>query len=115
MALWYALHIPMAKRVTKPRTAYRIVQVPIGTELLERIDTAAGHVAESRAAYIRGACERRLMTETTEELDRRYAEGYRRQPEKPAWGKLGAKLLARRLRQDPWTGAFAISFGNVLR
>jgi hypothetical protein len=102
LALWYALHKPMAKQVTKRRTAYRIVQVPIGTELLERIDVAAGHVAESRAAYIRGACERRLMTETVEELDRRYAEGYRRQPEKPAWGKLGAKLLARRLRQDAW-------------
>jgi hypothetical protein len=84
MALWYALHNAMGKRVTKRRTAYWIVQVPIGTELLERIDAAAGHVAESQ------------------ELDRRYAEGYRRQPEKPPWGKLGAKLLARRLRQDSW-------------
>ena len=90
----------MAKKISK--RPYRVVQVPIGVELLERIDSAAGHVAESRAAYIRGACERRLKGETVEALDRRYAEGYRRRPENQAWGRLGAKLLARRLRQDTW-------------
>ena len=73
IALWYPLLKRMAKK-TEER-AYRIVQVPIGIELLERIDGAAGHVAESRAAYIRGACERRLKGETEQALDRRYAEG----------------------------------------
>ena len=90
----------MAKTTVK--RAYRIVQVPIGLELLERIDSAAGHVAGSRAAYIRGACERRLKDETVQALDRLYAEGYRRRPENQAWGRLGAKLLARRLRRDTW-------------
>jgi hypothetical protein len=92
----------MVKQGPKRRTTYRIVQVSIGAELLERIDAAAGRVAESRAAYIRGACERRLKTETLEALDRRYAEGYRRRPEKEAWGRLGGKLLARSLRRDAW-------------
>lgn len=100
IALWYELHNSMAKKAAK--RASRIVQVPIGIALLERIDTAAGHVAESRAAYIRGACERRLKGETVQALDRRYAEGYRRRPENQAWGRLGAKLLARRLRPDTW-------------
>jgi hypothetical protein len=90
----------MAKKIAK--RAYRIVQVPIGIELLERIDSAAGHVVESRAAYIRGACERRLKGETEQALDRRYAEGYRRRPENQAWGRLGAKLLAQRVRRDTW-------------
>lgn len=70
--------------------------------LLEQVDAAAGRVAESRSAYIRGACERRLRSEEAEALDQRYREGYRRKPETPTWGKLGAKLLARRVRGDRW-------------
>jgi hypothetical protein len=70
--------------------------------LLQAVDAAAARVAESRARYIRGACERRLRSEEADALDRRYVEGYRRRPEKPAWGRLGAKLLARRLRGDSW-------------
>ena len=89
---------------TKPRAAraYRIVQVPMDLRLLEAVDAAAAHVAESRAAYIRAACERRLRSEEAQALDRRYVEAYRRRPERPAWGKLGAKVLARRLRDDAW-------------
>ncbi len=70
--------------------------------LLDQVDAAAGRAAESRAAYIRGACQQRLTREEAAALDRRYVEGYRRQPEKEAWGRLGAKLLARRLREDRW-------------
>ena len=68
--------------------------------LLEAVDTAAGRVAESRAAYIRTACEERLRREASEALDRRYVEAYRRRPDTATWGKLGAKLLARRLRDS---------------
>ena len=95
----------MGKRMPKPRApsaklTYRIIQVPMDAGLLDAVDAAAGRVAESRAAYIRTACEERLRREVSEALDRRYVEAYRRRPEKPAWGKLGAKLLARRLRDD---------------
>jgi hypothetical protein len=92
----------MSKRIAKPRATYRIIQVPMDTALLEQVDAAAGRVAESRSAYIRGACERRLQREEADALDRQYVEGYRRKPETQAWGKLGAKLLARRLRKDRW-------------
>jgi hypothetical protein len=84
------------------RSTYKVIQVPIDDTLLGRLDAAAGRVAESRAAYIREACQRRLRSEETGELDKRYVEGYRRKPEKPAWGMVGAKLLARRLKQDRW-------------
>jgi hypothetical protein len=90
------------RKVAHALKPYKIVQVPIDPDLLARVDTAAGRVAESRAAYIRGACERRLKSEEAEALDRRYVEGYRRRPEKRTWGKVGAKMLARRLRGDPW-------------
>jgi len=38
----------------------KIIQVPIDEELLKRSDETAGIVAESRAAFIRGACQQRL-------------------------------------------------------
>ena len=87
----------MAKRAPN-----KVIQVPIDGALLGRLDAAAGRVAESRAAYIREACERRLRSEEAGELNRRYVEGYRRKPETRAWGAVGAKLLARRLKQDRW-------------
>jgi hypothetical protein len=92
----------MPARRSKSRRRYRVVQVPMELGLLEAVDAGAGRVGESRAAYIRGACERRLRGEEVADLDRRYVEAYRRRPERPAWGKLGGKLLARRLRDDAW-------------
>jgi hypothetical protein len=88
--------------VARRGAAYKIIQVPIDDGLLGRVDAAAGRVAESRAAYIREACRRRLQSEETLDLDRRYVEGYARKPEDRAWGALGRKLLARRLRGDRW-------------
>ena len=52
--------------------------------LLEQIDAAAGRVAESRSAYIRGAWERRLKSEEADALDRRHTEGYPRKPKTQA-------------------------------
>lgn len=84
------------------RVAAKVIQVPIDEDLLRQIDDAAGKLAESRAAYIRGACRRRLEREAVTALDRRYVEGYRTKPEERAWGVLGAKVLARRLEKDRW-------------
>jgi len=41
-----------------------------------------------------------VPAEKARTLDQRYAEGYRRRPEKQAWGRLGAKLLANRFALD---------------
>jgi len=92
----------MGKKISKSPAAYRIIQVPMDVRLLGEVDAAAGRGAESRAAYIRGACAHRLRDEETQALDRRYVEGYRRTPEKKHWGQLGARLLAQRLRGDRW-------------
>ena len=87
----------MAKGRTK-----KIIQVPIEDELLEQIDTTAGVVAESRAAFIREACKQRLKSLETKKLDHRYIEGYRKKPEDLDWAETSAKLLSKRLPKEKW-------------
>ena len=87
----------MAKRTTK-----KIIQVPIEYELLERIDETASRVAESRAAFIRDACRRRLRDLEGGRLDRQYEEGYRRKPEDTAWAKTTTRLLSKVLPREKW-------------
>ena len=87
----------MAKNTPK-----KIIQVPIDDELLRRIDATAGIVAESRASFIREACQQRLKHLQTKELDRLYVEGHRRQPEDLGWADSAAKLLSKRLPKENW-------------
>lgn len=82
--------------------AKKIIQVPIEDALLERIDTTAGVVAESRAAFIREACKQRLKRFEAEELDRRYMDGYRRKPERVDWAEASVRLLSKRLPKEKW-------------
>ena len=87
----------MARRATK-----KIIQVPIDQELLVQIDETSGTLAVSRAAFIREACRLRLRSLEGSRLDRQYVEGYRKKPENPAWGRMGAGMLARRLAKESW-------------
>ena len=87
----------MAKNKSK-----KIIQVPIDDDLLKRIDATAGVVAESRAAFIRAACQQRLKSLQAKELDRLYMEGHRSQPEDLAWAESSAQLLAKRLAKEKW-------------
>ncbi len=80
----------------------KIIQVPIDDDLLKRIDTTAGVVAESRAAFIREACQQRLKSLQAKELDRLYVEGHLSQPEDLAWAESSAKLLSKRLPKEKW-------------
>jgi metal-responsive CopG/Arc/MetJ family transcriptional regulator len=82
--------------------AKKIIQVPIEDELLERIDATAGVVAESRAAFIREACKQRLKNLQAKELDRLYAEGYKKRPEELDWAEASVKLLSKRLPKEKW-------------
>ena len=87
----------MAKTKSK-----KIIQVPIEDDLLERIDASAGVVAESRAAFIREACQQRLKSLRAKESDRLYMEGYRSQPEDLDWAESSARLLSKRLPKEKW-------------
>ncbi len=87
----------MAKNKNK-----KIIQVPIEDDLLKRIDATAGVVAESRAAFIREACQQRLKSLRAKELDRLYMQGHRSQPEDLDWAKSSARLLSKRLPKEKW-------------
>ncbi len=80
----------------------KVIQVPIDPKLLRAVDRQARARKSSRAAFIRGACEAYLRRLEEEELDRRYVEGYRRKPEKPALGEAGAKMAAEVLNREDW-------------
>lgn len=80
----------------------KVIQVPIDPDLLTRVDEGASMVAESRAAFIREACRRRLRSLEREKLERRYVEGYERSPEDTAWARMGAVLLSRVLPKEKW-------------
>ena len=64
------------KQVKTMAKSTKIIQVPMEEELLKQIDATAGVVAESRAAFIREACQQRLKSLRAKELDRLYIEGH---------------------------------------
>jgi hypothetical protein len=71
-------------------------------ELLKQIDARAAIVAESRAAFIREACQQRMKTLCAEELDRLYIEGHQSRPKNLDWVESSAKLLSKRLPEEKW-------------
>lgn len=83
-------------------TKSRIIQVPIGEELLSKLDEISAERGESRAAVIREACARYLRDAERDRLDRIYEEGYRRVPETGAAGQAQLQLLGEVLPQDEW-------------
>ncbi len=80
----------------------KVIQVPMDEKLLRAVHRRAKATRSTRAALIRTACDEYLKKLEEEELERRYVEGYRRKPEDPAWGELGAKLAAEVLPQEDW-------------
>ena len=82
--------------------AKRVIQVPMDERLLEELDGMAKKTGLPRAELIRQACRRELREMERLELDRRYVEGYRKKPESPEWGELGAALLGKRYEKESW-------------
>ena len=80
----------------------KVIQVPMDDGLLRAVNREARASRSTRAALIRAACQEYLQRIEKRELERRYIEGYRRMPEKPAWGKMGAKLAAEVLSTEDW-------------
>ena len=80
----------------------KVIQVPMDEGLLRAVNREARASRTTRAALIRAACQEYLSRIEKRELERRYVEGYRRMPEKPAWAKVGAKLAAEVLSIEDW-------------
>ena len=83
---------------TKPK----IVQVPVDETFLARIDTGASVLRESRAGFVRAACEMRLQSLEEAERERLYEAGYERRPEDPDWAEMAAAELAGRVKKETW-------------
>jgi metal-responsive CopG/Arc/MetJ family transcriptional regulator len=86
-------------------TKARIIQVPIGEELLSKLDEISVERGESRAAVIREACAKYIATAEKEELVRRYIEGYEKFPETQEeldFAEASAEGLAELLADDDW-------------
>ena len=99
--MWIRLHNLMGNIMPKSKSS-KIIQVPMEEELLKQIDATAGVVAESRAAFIREACQQRLKSLRAKELDRLYIEGHQSHPEDLDWAESSAKLLSKRLPKEKW-------------
>ena len=80
----------------------KIVQVPVDSVFLARIDTGAGSVKESRAQFVREACELRLKQLDDLEKERRYQTGYEKRPDDTVWAEVSADSLAERLPEEDW-------------
>ena len=83
----------------------KVIQVPMEEKLLQAVNRKARASRSTRAALIRAACQEYLQRLEEQELERRYVEGYRRNPEKPLWGEAGAKLAAEVLAKEDWDEA----------
>lgn len=81
----------------------KVIQVPLDEKLLRSLNREAKASRLTRAALIRRACQEYLRQLEEQEMDRRYVAGYRRNPEKPAWGEAGAKLAAEVWSEEAWT------------
>lgn len=84
----------------------KVIQVPMDEDLLREVTRTAKVQRATRAALIRKACQEFLRRLEEAELDRRYAEGYRRKPESPASGKLGEKMAAEVWPKEDWDEAW---------
>lgn len=80
----------------------KIIQLPIESDLLVRIDETATALATSRTAFIHEACRLRVQSLATKNLDRRYVAGYRKIPEETQWAKTAATLLSQILPAEEW-------------
>lgn len=83
----------------------KVIQVPMDEALLEAVNRKARASRSTRAALIRAACQEYLHRLEEQELERRYVAGYRRKPEKPQWGQMGARLAAEVLPEEEWDEA----------
>jgi len=96
----------MAKRKQASSAAKegrRIVQVPMSPQLLAEVDRLARANGESRAAFIRRACEHFLAELRRRELEELYERGYRRHPEELAFAEVSAHIAAETWTDENWS------------
>lgn len=89
----------------------RIVQVPMSPQLIAAVDRLAQVREESRAAFVRRACEHLLDELHERELEAAYERGYLEQPEELEFAETTAQLAAETWPNEDWSDA-AVSKRN---
>ncbi len=79
-----------------------IVQVPVSSELLHKLDELSSQRGQSRAALIRQACESYLHQLETRRKEKTYVAGYRKCREGLAVAATQASLVAESLPDEDW-------------
>jgi hypothetical protein len=80
----------------------KVIQVPVGEELLIALDQRSRKQNKARAELIREACQFYLKQVESEELDRLYQEGYERLPEGPELAEAQIGLAGEVLPEEVW-------------
>lgn len=91
----------MAKKKSK------IIQVPVPEGLLYQLDELSHSMGESRSHVIREACATYIASAEEAELDRQYAESYKKIPqtdEERAWLDFGLQQLTRFYQEEEESG-----------
>lgn len=84
---------------------YKVIQLPVNNDLLQRLDDESKRREQSRSAFIREACVKYLATVEKDKMIEEYIRGYERFPEdekEEAWAKMGEERLAEVLAEDSW-------------
>jgi len=81
----------------------KIIQVPAEPELIQALDKVAKERGLPRAEIIRDACKKMLQKLEEDELDRQYAEGYKRIPDDGVFAEAAWKALAEVLEPEDWS------------
>ena len=80
----------------------KVIQVPVGEQLLKDLDNFSKKQHKTRSELIRQACLSYLQQIEYEELDSIYQQGYIRVPEKPEMGEIQAAMSGEFMSQESW-------------
>ena len=79
-----------------------VIQVPINSELLHKLDELSSQRGQSRAALIRQACEDYLRRLETRRKEKTYVAGYLKCREGLSVAATQASLVAESLPDEDW-------------
>ncbi len=83
-------------------TTKSVIQVPMDADLLKHINKICKKRGVKRAELIRQVCQNYIKQIEDAEAERRCIEAYRRIPDDPAIGEVGAQLAAEILSKEDW-------------
>lgn len=81
-------------------SSIRTVQIKLSDPLLEQVDVCAKQLHQSRAEFMRQACQHFIGLVSVEQLDQIYTQGYQRHSEDLTWAEMGASMTGEVFREE---------------